>query len=51
MADFTVAIVNPNDNSETVSPMKAWLRDHPDCDSAWKKDPLGGVIGVQKGPL
>jgi len=21
------------------------------CDSAWKKDPLGGVIGVQKGPL
>ena len=19
------------------------------CDSAWKKDPLGGVIGVQKG--
>jgi hypothetical protein len=30
MADFTVAIVNPNDNSETVSPMKAWLRDHAD---------------------
>ena len=23
----------------------------PDCDSAWKKAPLGGVIGVQKGPL
>ena len=22
-----------------------------ECDSAWKKDPLGGVIGVQKGPL
>jgi DNA invertase Pin-like site-specific DNA recombinase len=21
------------------------------CDSAWKKSPLGGVIGVQKGPL
>ena len=21
------------------------------CVSAWKKDPLGGVIGVQKGPL
>jgi hypothetical protein len=21
------------------------------CDSAWKKDPLGGVIGAQKGPL
>ncbi len=21
------------------------------CGSAWKKDPLGGVIGVQKGPL
>ena len=21
------------------------------CDSAWKKDPSGGVIGVQKGPL
>ena len=20
------------------------------CDSAWKKDPVGGVIGVQKGP-
>jgi len=22
-----------------------------DCVSAWKKDPSGGVIGVQKGPL
>jgi hypothetical protein len=22
-----------------------------ECDSAWKKGPLGGVIGVQKGPL
>lgn len=22
-----------------------------DCVSAWKKDPVGGVIGVQKGPL
>jgi hypothetical protein len=21
------------------------------CDSAWKKDPLRGVIGVQTGPL
>ena len=21
------------------------------CVSAWKKDPSGGVIGVQKGPL
>lgn len=21
------------------------------CDSAWKKDPVEGVIGVQKGPL
>ena len=21
------------------------------CVSAWKKDPRGGVIGVQKGPL
>ena len=21
------------------------------CESAWKKDPLRGVIGVQKGPL
>jgi hypothetical protein len=21
------------------------------CVSAWKKDPVGGVIGVQKGPL
>jgi hypothetical protein len=21
------------------------------CVSAWKKDPIGGVIGVQKGPL
>jgi transposase len=21
------------------------------CVSAWKKDPAGGVIGVQKGPL
>ena len=30
MADFTVAIVNPNDDGGTVSPMKAWLRDHPD---------------------
>ncbi len=30
MADFTVAIVNPDDNSETVSPMKTWLRDHQD---------------------
>lgn len=30
MAEFTVAIVNPNDNSETVTPMKTWLRDHPD---------------------
>jgi len=26
-------------------------RRHPECVSAWKKDPLGGVIGVQKGPL
>jgi 6-phosphogluconate dehydrogenase (decarboxylating) len=26
-------------------------RGEADCDSAWKKDPLGGVIGVQKGPL
>jgi len=23
---------------------------HDDCESAWKKDPTGGVIGVQKGP-
>jgi antirestriction protein ArdC len=23
----------------------------PKCVSAWKKDPLGWVIGVQKGPL
>jgi hypothetical protein len=23
----------------------------PDCDSAWKEDPLRGVIGVQTGPL
>lgn len=30
MVAFTVAIVNPNDNSEIVSPMKAWLKDHPD---------------------
>jgi endonuclease len=30
MVDFTVAIVNPDDNSETVSPMKSWLRDHAD---------------------
>jgi hypothetical protein len=22
-----------------------------ECVSAWKKDPSGGVIGVQKGPL
>ena len=22
-----------------------------ECDSAWNRDPLGGVIGVQKGPL
>ena len=27
------------------------LRKASACDSAWKKDPLGGVIGVQKGPL
>jgi hypothetical protein len=25
--------------------------DKQQCDSAWKKDPVGGVIGVQKGPL
>ena len=23
----------------------------PDCGSAWKKDPVSGVIGVEKGPL
>ena len=28
----------------TISPVT-------ECVSAWKKDPLGGVIGVQKGPL
>src|SRR5690348_8314164 len=30
MAEFTVAIVNSTDNSETVTPMKIWLRNHPD---------------------
>ena len=25
--------------------------EHLDCVSAWKKDPVGGVIGVLKGPL
>src|SRR5271165_3404580 len=25
-------------------------KDWADCVSAWKKDPVGGVIGVQKGP-
>ena len=30
MAEFTVAIVNPDDNSETLKPMKTWLRDNPE---------------------
>ena len=27
---FNVAVVNPDDDSETITPMKTWLRQHPD---------------------
>ena len=31
---------------------RVWLpSDTIDCGSAWKKDPVSGVIGAQKGPL
>ena len=28
-----------------------YVRRVPDCKSAWNKDPVSGVIGVQTGPL
>lgn len=29
----------------------AALQGHTACGSAWKRDPVSGVIGVEKGPL
>jgi site-specific recombinase XerC len=41
---------NPTDGLR-LEKSKAAARFPFTCDSAWKKDPSGGVIGVQKGPL
>jgi hypothetical protein len=41
----------PEDSAICVTDGLLRLLDERECESAWKKDPLGGVIGVQKGPL
>ena len=46
LADVLVGAFGANPEQQAVS---QWLSTG--CGSAWKKDPVSGVIGVQTGPL
>ena len=49
LEDMTVRNLSPATQQSYVYAVSKFSRHF--CVSAWKKDPLGGVIGVQKGPL
>ena len=47
-ADQIDAVFLDSDSGATLEEIRTAISA---CESAWKKDPLRGVIGVQKGPL